>query len=141
MLKPRHLVCLAICYVALSSPAWADLPQFDICPPNERRTEQTVCVWDGDTVVLFGERIRLEAIDTPERTGYGCEQELEMAMAATYRLQDILNSHDWVIERSGQDRYQRTLGQFRIGDTTAGGMLIEEGLARPWEGQRRPWCD
>jgi endonuclease YncB( thermonuclease family) len=79
-------------------------------------------------------RTQALAFDTPDRTGYGCEQELEMAMAATYRLQDILNSHDWVIERNGQDRYQRTLGQFRFGDTTAGGMLIEEGLARPWKG-------
>ena len=27
-----------------------------------------------------------------------------------------------------------------IGDTTAGEMLVSEGLARPWRGRTEEWC-
>lgn len=131
---------LALSLALAATPALADRPEFDLCPPNERRTVETVCVWDGDTVVLYGERIRLEEIDAPERSNYDCESELELAMAATHRLREILNSEDWELERSGTDRYNRTLGQFTIGDTTAGAILIDEGLAREWTGRREGWC-
>jgi len=131
----------ALAPMLTASPIMAEQPRFDLCPAGERRTEATVCVWDGDTVVLYGERIRLEGIDTPERTGYDCNAELELAMEATYRLQEILNSHEWELVRSGQDRYQRTLGHFRIGETTAGQMLMDEGLAREWPDGERFWCE
>jgi endonuclease YncB( thermonuclease family) len=41
---------------------------------------------------------------------------------------------------SDQGRYGRTLGRFHIGDTTAGQMLFNEGLAKVWEGRRAEWC-
>jgi endonuclease YncB( thermonuclease family) len=47
----------------------------------------------------------------------------------------------FMIERSGEDRYRRVLARFRIGDTTAGQMLIREGLARWWRGRTEEWCN
>ena len=32
------------------------------------------------------------------------------------------------------------LAHFHIGDTTAGQMLVNEGLAKVWEGRRADWC-
>ena len=33
-----------------------------------------------------------------------------------------------------------TLAHFHIGNTTAGQMLVNEGLAKVWEGRRADWC-
>ena len=33
-----------------------------------------------------------------------------------------------------------TLAHFHIGDTTAGQMLVDEELAKVWEGRRAEWC-
>jgi endonuclease YncB( thermonuclease family) len=41
------------------------------------------------------------------------------AIEATKRLAEILSTHDFTIERSGKDRYERILARFRIGNTTA----------------------
>ena len=60
---------------------------------------------------------------------------------ARKRPADILSTHEFTIERSGEDRYRRVLARFRIGNTTAGEMLISEGLARPWRGRTEEWCN
>ncbi len=52
------------------------------------------------------------------------------------RLREIMSSTDFTITTHGKDRYGRTLGRFHIGDTTAGQMLVNEGLAKVWEGRR-----
>ena len=95
---------------------------------------------DGDTVWLRGEKIRLEGIDAPELADPGCRHEAALAQEARLRLAAILNSHDWVLTRHGQDRYGRTLGRFNIAGRTAGAMLVDAGLARVWTGRREPWC-
>ncbi|WP_394357150.1 hypothetical protein [Sphingopyxis indica] len=38
------------------------------------------------------------------------------------------------------DRYGRKLRIVVRGGTSVGSVLVAEGLARPWEGRRRPWC-
>lgn len=117
-------------------PAHADSAIFEICGSGKRHT----CVVDGDTVWLRGEKIRLEGIDAPELSDPGCRHEAALAREARQRLAAILNSHDWVLTRHGKDRYGRTLGRFHIGSQTAGGMLVDAGLARVWTGRREPWC-
>lgn len=122
--------------VSTTGPAWADRASFDICGSGKRHT----CVVDGDTVWLRGEKIRLEGIDAPELADPGCRHEAALAQEARLRLAAILNSHDWVLTRHGQDRYGRTLGRFNIAGRTAGAMLVDAGLARVWTGRREPWC-
>ncbi|PAP96113.1 thermonuclease family protein [Mesorhizobium wenxiniae] len=40
-----------------------------------------------------------------------------------------------------KDRYGRTLATIEVDGRDVGDILIGEGLARPWTGKRRPWCD
>jgi micrococcal nuclease len=67
-------------------------------------------------------------------------QEGLQAIEATKRLAEILSAHEFTIEPGGKDRYDRVLARFLIGNTTAGEMLISEGLARPWRGRTEEWC-
>ena len=53
----------------------------------------------------------------------------------------ILTAGGYAIEEHGRDTYGRVLASFRVGATTAGAILIAEGLARPWAGRRETWCD
>jgi hypothetical protein len=46
---------------------------------------------------------------------------------------------EFTIEPSGKDRYG-VLTRLRIGSTTAGEMLVREGLARPCRGSTEDWC-
>jgi len=117
--------------------ALLDVPQVPVCGSGRRIT----CVVDGDTVWLGGTKYRLEEIDTPEKGALAeCMQEGLQAIEATERLAEILSSHAFRIQASGKDRYGRVLARFVIGTTTAGEMLVEEGLARPWKGKTEDWC-
>jgi endonuclease YncB( thermonuclease family) len=62
------------------------------------------------------------------------------AAEATERLAEILTAYPFTIEQSGIDRYGRVLARFGVGKTTAGEMLVAEGLARPWRGRVEEWC-
>ena len=119
--------------------ALLDIPRIPVCVAGKGRT----CVVDGDTVRIAGVTYRFEEIDTPERGEFAeCIQEGLQAIEATRRLAAILSSHPFNIVASGKDRYGRILARFVIGNTTAGEMLVAEGLARPWRGGRtEQWCD
>jgi micrococcal nuclease len=97
------------------------------------------CVVDGDTVWIDGEKIRLQSINAPEIQGE-CRQERELAQRATRRLSDILSSSSFHIERSGKDRYGRTLATLSNKQGDVGQILIREKLAHPWRGRRESWC-
>jgi endonuclease YncB( thermonuclease family) len=104
---------------------------------------QRTCVIDGDTIRLRGEKIRLLDIDAPEVHDYKCAAEKERGDRATRRLVEILNSSTVSIVRKGSrdvDQYGRSLRLVLIDGRSAGGILVSEGLARPWTGKRRPWC-
>ena len=121
---------------ATASSVGTDTASFPLCGSGTRYT----CVVDGDTVWLRGEKIRLALIDAPEKHDPKCSQEALQAAEATRRLADLLNDKEWRFERRGKDRYGRTLGVFWIDDRAVGEILISEGLARRWDGQRHPWC-
>jgi endonuclease YncB( thermonuclease family) len=135
-MNPIRLVVLSLVLV-YSARALALTAEFPICGSGKRIT----CVVDGDTVWFEGVKYRLEEIDTPEKGHLAeCMQEGLQAIEATKRLAEILSTHEFTIERSGKDLYRRVLARFRIGDTTAGEMLVREGLARPWRGRTEKWC-
>lgn len=125
------LVFSVIAAVLAASPG-AAMP---LCGDGPRVT----CVVDGDTFWFRGEKIRLAGIDAPELLSPACPQERELAIAATMRLADLLDLA-FTIERTGTDRFGRTLAAIRIGDTTAGEILVEEGLAQVWHGRKAEWC-
>lgn len=97
-----------------------------ICPPPPAHRHH--CVHDGDTFWWEGEKIRIADIDTPELDSAD-PAERRRAIAARDRLVQLLNAGEVVIERTGHDRYGRTLA--RIG--TIGDQLVGEGLARRWQ--------
>jgi len=116
-----------------------------------------IVVVDGDTVALprppaapVGarlERLRLVGIDTPETFRPRCEAELVRGLAAKERLASLVRVAAVEVERTGVDRYGRTLGRLLVEGRSVEGMLLAEGLAveyRPgrqaWEQRFRHWC-
>jgi endonuclease YncB( thermonuclease family) len=102
----------------------------------------TNCVVDGDTIWMDGVKIRVADIDAPETHPPRCQRERELGRKATARLQEILNAGPFVAETQGraQDRYGRQLRVLVRGGGSLGAALVSEGLARPWDGGRHPWC-
>lgn len=100
------------------------------------------CVVDGDTFWFAGEKYRVADIDTPETHPARCAEEAALGEAATGRLRDWLNAGSFSLESSGRDtdRYGRKLRIVTRDGASVGSALVAEGLARPWEGRRRPWC-
>ncbi len=100
------------------------------------------CVVDGDTIWLEGTKIRIADIDTPETHNYRCQSEKELGDRATVRLREILESGTITLRSIGrdEDRYGRKLRIILVDGVSVGQILVDEGLARWYEGGRRPWC-
>jgi micrococcal nuclease len=101
------------------------------------------CVIDGDTIRYGGVRIRVEDIDAPETHEPRCASELALGQRATRRLLELVNAGPFEIVYTGgrnHDRYGRELRRLERGGKSLGEMLVEEGLARRWDGARHPWC-
>lgn len=96
------------------------------------------CVHDGDSIVVGRERIRIENIDAPELDGK-CPQEAALALKARDRLTVLLRP-GFALQRTGTDRYGRTLARITANGRDIGQQLIREQLARPYRGKREPWC-
>jgi len=106
-------------------------------------TPQQVVVLDGDTIIVQGEKIRLEGINAPEMKGK-CREENVRALRARSRLMELLSAATVDIERNGFDRHRRTLAAVSVDGSAVGDVLMREGLARKWvqhyNGQQEPWC-
>lgn len=106
-------------------------------------------IHDGDTIRLCdGERVRLEGIDAPEVTGSPrCSSrqrqmlegsknppwcDFKAGAASRDQLRAFMSAGRVSIERSGHDRYGRTLAKIYVGGRDAGEYLVGRGLARPW---------
>lgn len=100
-------------------------------------------IWDGDTFRIgFGqdsERVRLEHIDAPEIEGR-CPFEIQLAQRSKLRLAELLRDRDVTIARHGKDVHGRTLATVAVAGVDIGDILVDEGLARTWNGRREPWC-
>lgn len=102
----------------------------------------TNCVVDGDTFWVGGEKVRVADIDAPETHPPRCAEEARLGEAATLRLQALLNAGPVTLAAADRDvdRYGRKLRVVERGGQSLGMTLVSEGLARDWEGARRPWC-
>lgn len=100
------------------------------------------CVVDGDTFWFAGEKYRIADIDTPETHPARCAEEAALGNAATERLRVWLNAGTFSLESADRDtdQYGRKLRIVTRGGASVGDALVAEGLARRWEGYRRPWC-
>ena len=100
------------------------------------------CVVDGDTFWFQGEKIRIADIDTPELSPPRCEAERIKGEAAKTRLLTLLNGGNFSLAAGwrDEDKYGRKLRTVTRSGHSIGETLVEEGLARRWDGARHGWC-
>jgi len=129
----RFIAFCAFVVLGFTQPALA----IDECGSGKRVT----CVVDGDTIWLEGEKIRIQDYDTPETTTNICggSQETALGRKATKRLIELLDQGA-TVQRTGRDKYGRTLAIIRVNGRSVGEVLIEEGLARHWPDGVEFWC-
>ncbi|MDE1917093.1 MAG: thermonuclease family protein [Sphingomonadales bacterium] len=111
-----------------------------LCGTGMRAT----CVVDGDTIWLSGLKIRIADINAPEVTDARCDYELDLGRKATARLMTLLNAGAFsLVPPAGRDadRHGRALRVVTRGGQSLGMVLVREGLAEPWSGHRRNWCE
>lgn len=97
-------------------------------------------VHDGDSIRCGGERIRIENIDAPElpdspkchpvRSYAWCDY--QAGYASRDALIAFLVRGRVMVQRTGTDRYGRTLAQVSVNGKDAGAYLVGQGLARWW---------
>jgi endonuclease YncB( thermonuclease family) len=105
----------------------------NLCTPTQVR------VWDGDSIRIGAESVRIANIDAPEIDGR-CDYETRLAQRAKARLAAILAGGKVVITRHKIDKYRRTLAFITVDGRDVGDQLVAAGLARTWTGRREPWC-
>ena len=95
-------------------------------------------VWPSVEVVTS---IRIVGIDTPELKGK-CVAERALAVKAKARLEEILKGKEILIAEVKPDKYSGRYDAYVTADREdVGGILLEEGLARPYTGgPRGSWC-
>lgn len=112
---------------------------FTICEEGARRID---CVVDGDTFWMDGIKIRIADIDAPETHPARCASEQQLGDAATWRLLDLLNAGPFDLTSIDRDEdiYGRKLRIVERDNQSIGAELVSEGVARKWDGRRKPWC-
>ena len=122
---------------SIAGPAWGASADFALCGPGPAMT----CVMSGDTVWFEGTHYRFVDIDAPDSgEAADCIAERLLARRAAERLAELLSATPFTIDAEGEDHAGRVLARFRIGDTTAGKILIDEGLGLAWHGPLVDWC-
>ncbi|SES41150.1 thermonuclease family protein [Rhizobium sp. NFR03] len=101
------------------------------------------CVIDGDTFWFKGEKVRIADINVPEISEPECPEERRAGEAARDRLVTLLNAGPFSMTSGwrDQDRYGRKLRNVVRSEKSLGETLVEEGLARRWDGSGFRWCD
>lgn len=117
-----------------------DARRYPVCSGGTAREN---CVVDGDTFYMDGTTVRIMDIDAPETHPPHCAYEADLGDRATRRLSQLLSAGAFQLVRGNRDvdKYGRQLRVVIRDGRSIGKMLVAEGLARPWSGKRRPWCD
>lgn len=135
---PGILACVLFAVAAYDRLQITNFPVIHSFAPSSYR------VIDGDTIQgSDGVKYRLLGYDTPETYQARCVEELARGNRATARLKELLRSGDVrLIESGSLDRYGRSLAHLTVNGSDVGQILINEGLARPYNGGRREaWCN
>lgn len=90
-------------------------------------------VIDGDTIMIGNLPIRLEGIDAPE-SGQACAgakgNTWQCGFTATQRLASLIKGERVICEKSGEDRYKRTLAYCRLENgTELNAWMVRQGFA------------
>ena len=90
-------------------------------------TGKVIRITDGDTIVVLTEdneqvKIRLEGIDCPENNQ-------DFGTKAKQATSELCFNKKVRIEKSGEDKYGRTLGFVYVGDICVNKELLKQGMA------------
>lgn len=88
-------------------------------------------IFDGDTIALHGQRIRLKGMDTPE-TQQQCrlqDKNYLCGRSATDALRKLIGNQTVVCTTDGRDQYNRILAFCKAGDIDLNRALVEQGWA------------
>lgn len=88
-------------------------------------------VQDGDSLILAGQRLRLDAVDAPELGQWcdGPQGRWPCGRAAAEALAGLLEGREIACRDHGTDRYGRTLAQCWLGGQDIGAWLVRQGWA------------
>jgi endonuclease YncB( thermonuclease family) len=88
---------------------------------------------DGDTISINGVQIRLEGIDAPEtaQTCVGAKGDTwQCGITGTQRLAGLVKGERVICDKSGHDRYNRTLAYCRLENgTELNAWMVRQGFA------------
>lgn len=129
----RFAIILAASLLFTASAFAAGIP---ICKGGHRVT----CVVDGDTFWLKGEKIRVEGYDSPEMGEPKCARPAAGAVEARSALAQLLNSGEVSLDRSGHDKYGRTLARVSVDGVDITRAMINAGHGRRYSPGQKPWC-
>ena len=107
-------------------------------------------VTDGDTITVDATiwldqhvvtAVRLRGIDAPEMRGR-CRQEIVLARAARDALAAMAAGQGVTLTEIERDKYGRVLARVTLENSLdVGAVLVDRGLARPYNGEKRGgWC-
>lgn len=90
-------------------------------------TGKVIRITDGDTIVILTEdkqqvKVRLDGIDCPESSQ-------DFGTRAKQATSDLCFGKEVRIEKSGEDRYGRTLGFVYVGNVGVNKELLRQGMA------------
>jgi endonuclease YncB( thermonuclease family) len=116
MLRHAAVVAFLLFAAVVSRPSFADVAG-------------TASVIDGDTLVVAGERVRLQGIDAPELhqtcTAYG--QEWACGRTSAEWLKEHLNGRQIECVGHARDRYRRLLAVCYVGGEDLNERIVREG--------------
>ena len=86
--------------------------------------------------------MRVADIDAPETHEYRCPEEKALGDRAAQRLIQLVNSGPVTLQPIDRDEdvYARKLRIVIVNGMSVGDTLVSEGLARYYDGGRKPWC-
>ena len=112
-------------------------------------TAGQIYVYDGDTIKIDGQRMRLLDVDTPEISKPRCSYEEKVGYEARDSLRELVGQAGTVeiIDSGTNDKYGRNLIHVEVDGRDAGRILLNEGLAlryrggsAAWNERKRHWC-
>ncbi|MBW4709602.1 hypothetical protein KX928_17585 [Roseobacter sp. YSTF-M11] len=116
-------------------PALLLVALFDVSDP--------LVVVDGDTVKNRERgRMRIEGIDAPAPDWRAeCLPEKLLGVQSKRRMEELVSAGVEIEFLGRFDNFNRPLIHLRLPDgRRVGHVLVEEGLAVPWAGERKDWC-
>lgn len=101
-------------------------------PPSELSGQgSSLRIFDGDTIAIQGQHIRLKGMDTPE-TQQNCQlqgKDYACGRSATAALRKLIGRQTVTCTSEGRDRYNRILGFCKAGEIDLNRTLVEQGWA------------